>query len=530
MDRKIASPLLSSRRVLSPVLLGIATALTVTAVLYGLRELVTEAHTALFFELGVVIAAVAGGTQAALAAAALSFVAWDFFFLPPVFTFTIQDPRNVLLLLVFLVVALIVGKLAGELKQREEEASLREREVRALYRSSMAVAAETDERQACVFLARHIMESSGAAGCLISAAAAAGSEQVLAQSGVVDGFLTDEGKTLAAKAAASAKSIIQRGADDVGRPPEPAVVTSLILVAEASEVFVPLAAGDRILGVLYAAAPHAQPFQRPQLHLLEAFANHVAAVLERSRLMKKAADLAAVKEKEQLRSVLFSSLSHNLKTPLASLTATVSNLRQQDVAWTAQELRDGLEFIESDVVRLTEHIDKLLDLAQLESGTRTLRREWYEFAEVIASAARAFRKPDDKRIRVEEGSAPGECYVDLVQISQVLRHLLENALDYSPAGSEVGIGYCARPDGLEFWVDDAGPGVPLADRQKVFEKFYRGDAALRMSVRGTGLGLSICREIVHSHGGDILIEDSPLGGARFRVRIPRQGVSGAERV
>jgi K+-sensing histidine kinase KdpD len=202
---------------------------------------------------------------------------------------------------------------------------------------------------------------------------------------------------------------------------------------------------------------------------------------------------------------------------MVSLKASFSSLRHDDVEWTRDELGEGLRQIGEDVHLLTEHIENLLSLAQLESGAARPQRDWVALEEVVELATRLVKEAEYRRIAVSTDDR-FLVRVDQIQVAQVLRHLLENALAYSPGEVRLDVGVCDA--GLRFCVEDGGSGVPPEERQQIFLKLYRGQAATS-SVRGTGLGLSICREIVAAHAGSIAVDGSPsLGGARFTVTIP----------
>ena len=330
-----------------------------TLVLWTVRPYLHKAHFGLVYLLVVATVAASRGTQAALLAAVLSFLAWNYFLIPPFYTFTVADPLDWLLLFTFLAIAALIGHRTGHLQEREAEAIAREKETAALY-------------------------------------------------------------------------------------------------------------------------------------------------------------------KEKLKSVLLSSLSHNLKTPLASLTATLSNLEQEDIEWDKKTLQDHLTFMAEDVNRLTEYIDNLLSLAQLESDNWEPKREGVELTELVSTALRHLPENDYHRIQVEIPETFPFIWVDFVQISQVIRHLVENALTYAPSKSKIKIRATAQENEIEFWIEDQGPGIPISEREQVFHKFYRGEIAIKQGTRGTGLGLAICHEIVQAHQGTIQIQDALPSGARVRVMLPTE--------
>ncbi|MBI2267691.1 MAG: DUF4118 domain-containing protein [Armatimonadetes bacterium] len=244
-----------------------------------------------------------------------------------------------------------------------------------------------------------------------------------------------------------------------------------------------------------------------------------ALYLERQRLMEEAVRLKGAEETERLKSVFFSSLSHNLKTPLASLVATISSLRQNGVSSDPEVVKECLESLKEDSDRLSEYIENLLSFAQLESGSWQPRGEWVELGEIVSVAARRFPERDYRRLHVEIPEDFPMIQVDSVQLAQVVRHLMENALRYSPSETRVVVGAHTQDGAIELFVEDEGPGIPESEKEKIFHRGYSGPRGGEQP-GGTGLGLAICREIVKGHLGAISVEDTEKGGARFRVSLP----------
>ncbi len=513
-----------------------------------------KAHVGLVFLLVVAWAAASEGTRAALVAAVTSFLAWNFFFLPPYFTFVVSDPADWILLLVFLVIALLIGGMTGRVRAREEEAVARSREIGALYASSMAVGRFAAIQDALPAVLEPIMQGTRAVGCAVArtdrradvpstdalarSAAPGGQDgttgvvrggvEVLASIGDVSGLQTDQASRLAGWVTDHVKAV------GLSTPPSergevalwPFCVSYEQVLGEAPlrrDMFLPLTQGDQSYGLLYVALP--TDLESPDVaeeRLMVAFANQAAACLERDRLLEETRNAARQQETERLRTVLFESLSHNLKTPLASLTATLSSLRGDDVQWNVELMSEGLEIMAEDLARLTENIDNLLSLAQLESGHWTPQRDWIEVREIVSVARRQLPTRELPRIVFDGREGEPFIYVDPLQMAQVVRHLLENALTYSPSGSPVALSVeqsAGAPNVVVIRVDDRGPGITADEIDRVFRKFYRGDAAVRTAARGTGLGLAICRSIVEAHGGTIEVGRNDWGGASFVVRI-----------
>lgn len=243
-----------------------------------------------------------------------------------------------------------------------------------------------------------------------------------------------------------------------------------------------------------------------------------AVLLNQLQAASRQAD--ALRESDRLKSAFISSVSHELKTPLASVTATVTGLLEDDMEWDAENIRRELESVDEDLNRLNDSIGSLLDVSRLEANAWLPQKDWYEFGEILGTAISRIPERQRGRIRL---SVPGDLpliHVDFAQWARVLENLMENALTYSgPGQSPVCVGASIGAGELRMWVEDAGPGIASEEKPRVFEKFYRGGAA-EIAPSGTGLGLAISREIVRFHGGQISVEDVQPHGARFVVTLP----------
>lgn len=511
--------------------LGVFIVALTTALLWMLRGRFEPGSLGLFYLLAIACVAAAGGTGPALLAAVLSFLTLDYFFIPPIFSLSMNDPQNWILLFCFLGIGILVGQIASVMRRREEEAEAREKDAAALYKAILALNAQTSLEP----LVRQAMASAGAAGCAILLVDEAGNPSEEIKFGNVAGAVDEAGLRIARWSLEKAKAVglpYPQGRIEGEETLWPVSVPHREALADAgvrTDVFIPLNSRARTFGLMYAAPAASAPFRQPECRLLVAFANTALAFLERRLLLEESAKLAAARENEQLRSVLFSSLSHNLKTPLASLTATLGSLRKEGAQWEESSLRESLGFMSEDVEQLAENISNLLNLAQLESGSWKPNQDWVELMEIVSIALRRFPENEYRRIAVSVPDDLPMLRVDSVQMSQVMSHLVENALSYSPPGSRVEIAATAAAGAVEFYVDDAGPGIPQQEREKVFVKFYRGASAAQRSSRGTGLGLAICREIVQAHGGAITVRDAPSGGARLLVSVPLPRAGGGNK-
>jgi two-component system sensor histidine kinase KdpD len=287
-----------------------------------------------------------------------------------------------------------------------------------------------------------------------------------------------------------------------------------------NDLFIPLQTADRQEGILYVGArSDGRPYSVSEVRPLLAAANQTAAFLERKRLQTAAVQADALREADKLKSTLMSSVSHELKTPIASITATISNLTEGDVEWNVETAGSELASVQEDLDRLTGSINALLDLSRLESAAWEPKQELFDPSDVLWTAISKLPQKQKPRVQVSLPDSLPMIYVDLTQMARAVENLLSNALNYSPQDSPVRMGASAEDESFKIWVEDEGPGIRPDEREKIFEKFYRGASSGR-STSGTGLGLAVTREIVRFHGGRIWVEDVTPHGARFVISLP----------
>jgi len=285
-------------------------------------------------------------------------------------------------------------------------------------------------------------------------------------------------------------------------------------------LYVPLLASGAPVGALGVKPHHPEKLMVPeQLHLLEAFAHQTALAVAADKLLQKQQQTQMQMESEKLRSSLLSSVSHDLRTPLAAITGSISSLLQNGDKLGGSTRRDLLENIHDESERLERLVNNLLEMTKLESGAIRPNKEPNHPAEVIGSAiARLEKKLEGRKIITHVPSDLPLVPMDSLLIEQVLVNLLDNALKYTSRESPIEISAIFDKERLAVEVADRGPGLPAEDLEHLFDKFYRGPQHGRTS--GAGLGLSICKGFVQIHGGTISAENRPGGGALFRFTVP----------
>ena len=510
-------------------ILAVAAVALSTLVFFPGRDTFAKGQWAILYLLVVVVVAGLSGTRPAALAAVLAFFCWNFFFLPPYHTLLVGDIKDWLSLFAFLAAGIVMGVQTGRLREREARAVAREREAASISRLSTylvsEVSTETVEEtllaeavrllaadRAALFLPTGLGRLGLASTAPRDAPLPGPSEQAAAD------WCLDHGQALGLPRPLDES---QEGAGAglvIGEPPE-----SDTLIDRAG-AYVPLRTTSGAYGVLYVDAP-AQVADRPVtfVGLLASLANLMAAFLERQRLQGALTRAEAEREADVLKASLLSSVSHELKTPLAALTATVSNLLESDTQWDEAHTRAELEAIVADVARLNNGVGSLLDLSRLEAGAWEPRRDWYDLDDLIRTALETIPGSARQRVRLRIPSHLRPVSVDFEQWVRLLRNLLENALVYSPPDTGVTVAAADLGDHLELWVEDSGPGVPPEERELVFDKFYRGTRVSGRVPSGTGLGLAIAREIVSAHGGTIGVTAAAAGGARFEISLPMAG-------
>jgi two-component system sensor histidine kinase KdpD len=453
--------------------------------------------------LGVCFAAVRLGRGPSALAACLSVAAFDFFFVPPYLTFAVSDTQYLLTFGVMLLVGFLISTLAVRVRDQAEAARRRELRTQLLYSVSRELAGLLRPEEIARIAGRHVGEAvRGPVALLLP-----GAEGTLAAVSTAGAppIATDARETSVAQWVFEHGQMAGRGTDTL---------------PGAAARYVPVRSGDRTLGVL-ALRPDESllPLSPDQVDLVETLARQAAASLDRARLAAEGEEARVLAERERLRSTLLSSVSHDLRTPLAAITGAASGLLQEP-APEGPERRELAATIYEEAERLNRLVANLLDMTRLESGTAPIKREWHSVEEVVGAALGRFDEAFAGR-RVETAMPADLPLVpmDAVLVEQVLVNLLENALKYTDPGSPLRIE--ARRDDAQIVVEvaDEGPGLPPGDEDRVFEKFYRGVSG----ARGFGLGLAIARAIVTAHGGRIWAESRSPRGTAFRFTLPIEG-------
>lgn len=485
--------------------LGAAVGAVALAVLVGmvLNASLHLHNLSMVFLLAVLICAVRFGLWPAIVASFLSFLAYNFFFIAPIYTFTVAEPQELLSLLVFLVVAVLTGSLAGRVHDQTQAARERARNSELLYDFSRKLSGAAKLDDALWAAAAHLQQAQG--GHIAFLLPKGGELQLVTVWPPMDDFSAGE---MSAARWALAKRLPAGWRTDT--------------LPNLSFQFRPLTTPRGVVGVCgFQPKSPEQPVTPEDERALTAMLEQTAIAIDRSLLVDEAVRTAALEENEKLRTTLLSSLSHDLRTPLSSITGAVTTLRQFGEKMPAAARQDLLASIEEEAARLSRFVANLLDMSKLESGAVKVRRDFLDPAEIVRSAVERCRKvfPD---MRIETSLAAKLPFIrgDAGLLEQVLFNLLDNARKY---GGETGVTLHARQVGKDVLISvtDEGPGIKPADLERVFEKFYRGGRTDGRKA-GTGLGLSICKGLVEAMGGSIEAQSPAVRrrGARLIVRFP----------
>lgn len=485
-----------------------------TALAHGVFPWFELSNLVMTYLLGVVFVALRFGRGPSALASVLAVAAFDFFFVKPYLTFVVADSQYLVTFAVMLVVALTVSSLTARLKQQAVAAQRRERQTAALLGLSRDLANLRGLPRLLAAVIRHVGEAMEGQ-VLLLLPQTGGSLVVTASSPAT---LTPSGAELAV-----AEWCFTHG-QRAGRG------TATLPGAEG--LYLPLPGSTGTVGVLGLKRAASQgPISPEQLHLLEAFAEQTAAAVERAHLAEEAARQRVQVETEQLRNSLLSAVSHDLRTPLATITGAASLLLQSVETPPAAHPQAGLlaeparqellAAIYDEAERLNRLVANLLEMTRLESGRVQVRRDWQPLEEVVGSALHRMEQAlRGRAVRTRLAADLPLVPIDGVLIEQVLINLLDNAAKHTPPATPVSLAVSAAKGELVVTVVDGGPGVPAEEQVRIFERFHRAEGA---QGSGSGLGLAVCKGIVEAHGGRIWARQGSQGGLEIGFTLPITG-------
>jgi two-component system sensor histidine kinase KdpD len=578
----------------------------VTLLIALVHRYVQVANISLLYLFVVLWLATRFGRSPAVLASALAFLAYDFFFIPPLYRFTVDDPAEWVSLFALLATALVLGQLTATVQARAREAIESRERIATLYALAQLIATTTKEQSLLDALVQRVVQVFGTAGveacALMLPDTSDGSARLVVRARAPARTAALQALDLqATEQAARARWVLEHKRDASGR----VTVLDADVLRVVAWRYIPLHSGEHVVGILgiagapaierlhvAAAQEREQPepttpmalmapltqmahsAQRragprthqlalddadPQVALFAAFCDQIALALERAALREQAIHAEALRESDRLKTALLGSVTHDLRTPLASIKAATSSLLEQGTTWSEEDRRELLASIDASADRLSRLVNNLLELSRLEGGVATPHKEWQLIGDVLATVLDRLELTGqtlDHRIAVDLPPDLPLVPLDYEQIEEVFTNLLENAVKYSPAGSVIRLQARVRtrheaeataksrtgsqesqagdqagsqaedaaPRELEVRVSDQGIGIPAHELHAIFDKFYRVQhVRLPWASRppiGTGLGLAISAGVIRAHGGRIWAESQLGKGATFIFTLP----------
>ncbi len=462
--------------------------------------------TVMVYLLGVIAVALCGRRGPAVLASILSASALNFFFIPPLYTLELANPLYWITVAVLAATGMIVSTLVVRVRHQADASRQRELRTVTLYSMSKDLAAVSTITQATELARQHV-------------------GRVLDCDVFV--LLPDTGgRTISQVVATAASATLSPGPQDLAVAQwvlEHAQLAGLgtDTLPATPWLFAPLMASGSCLGVIGLGPHNQRPLAPDQVQLLTTLAALIAGAIERIRLSDQVRQAQVQVEAEKMRSALLSSVSHDLRTPLTGIIGAAGTLIESTDTLSPRVRSDLLQTISDEAERVNRLVGNLLDMTRLESGQVAPSREWLPVEELVGSAVqRCAKRLAGHTVKVNLPDNLPMLHADSVLLEQVLVNLLDNAAKYSPAGSEIEIAAGADATAVTVSVADRGSGVPMDQREYIFDKFVRGQDAAKKP--GVGLGLAICRAIVAAHGGRIWVDDRPGGGSVFRFSLPRE--------
>jgi len=494
---------------LAPIMVAMCTLL-----LFPIRPYVESVNLVLAYMIAIVAVALRNGRGPSMLATGLSALCFNFFFIQPYYTLKLTEEQHLLTLLVSLITGVIIGTQTARLRLQVISARKRERNTSALYAMSRELSANRGKVLLAQIVSQHIAE--------------------LIESDVFIWLPDDKGElqTVVAETESDQRSIDPVREESVARwtfTHRQIAGLGTDTLPSAKALYLPLIGSSGVVGVL-GLMPHNEQmdaYNTETVELLEAFATIAASALERAQGAELVEKTMIEAESEKLRNILLSSVSHDLRTPLAAITGAASTLLIESGKISEEYRKELLRSIHEEGARLARMVTNLLDVSSLESGSVKLNKELYFIEELIGSALmRVEAKLSNHKVLTNIEHGLPLLRMDGLLIEQVLINLLENAAEYTPGGTTVTISAVIDKPDVHVIVSDNGPGIPAGEEERIFDKFYIGHNGDQTS---GGLGLAICRGIIRAHGGKIWAQNAPEGGAMFTFTLPIKNIEPEDR-
>ncbi len=490
----------------SRYLLGLALVLSASLLCSLIAPYISPTNLIVIYLLSTVVAAVFLGRGPAILTSILSVVAFDYFFVPPRLTLAVSDTEYILTFFGLLAVSLVISYLTTQVSDQAKAAHQREAQTAALYELGHDLTAAVGLEAVAQTIIDHIGQTYSREVAIF-----------LPEKDELKLYRASQGLVIAENELAVATWAFQHG-QQAGRGTD--------TLPDASMYYLPLKTVRGVIGILGIKPMDTSVYLRPeQRKILEAFANQVALAIEGARLVEQAHQTELFAATEKLQTALLNSISHDLRTPLVSITGALSSMEESGPALDEEATHSLIETAREEAERLNRLVGNLLDITRLEAGAIQLHREACDVQELIGSALEQVGSPlKDRQVNVDVPANIPTVSLDFVLFSRVLVNVVDNALKYSPPEQPIDIRVRQTQQGLEITIADRGEGIPDEDLERIFDKFYRVQRPDNVS--GTGLGLSICKGIVEAHNGTIRAENRQGGGAIIIITVPIEGTAG----
>jgi two-component system sensor histidine kinase KdpD len=455
---------------------------------------------AMVYLLGIMLTASRLDRGPTMLATLLSIAGFNFLFIPPLYTFTVEDVRYFVTFAVMFAVAFVISRLTWRVREQADRARQRELRTAALYYLSRELAHVEGRERLSAIAIRHLSEVFSCQAVIL----------------VPD----DQGALMPPSTGRHTFALDhkERGIAQWAFEHRQRAGLGTNTLPGAKALYLPLIAAAKTIGVVGLLPGLAtEPFTPEQIHALESFSNQTAMALERAFLAEETQRALLKIETEALRNTLLSSVSHDLRTPLAAITGAGTTLLQSEKLLDAENRKELVQTIVEESEHLNRIIRNVLDMTRLESGGIKINREWQSLEEIVGSVTN--RMSGQFQEHLLHICLPADLPLipcDELLIEQVLRNLLENALKYTPQGTDINLSATVEEQEVLVSVADRGPGIPAEEKDHIFEKFVRG----RHVGGGAGLGLAICQGVVAAHGGRIWLDNLPEGGCVFTFTLP----------
>ncbi len=468
-------------------------------------------NVSMLYLLVVTMSALLLGRGAAIYCSFLSFLTFDWFFTEPKQQLSVASFSEWLALCMFLMTATVIGQLTALLRKRMEEAQQSRRETAALAEASWAVASDIDRDR----VLRKLMET-------ITRVSAAEAVSMCLQPNDHDAQIWIHSNAPVNQTEVSSEALVHamvRG-QTIGWDNSPHWKKAFGDLKKCEIIYLPITLNNETFGVICLRLTGGAILSPNDKNIINSVINHAAVVLHRDKLLQIQAKAKALAEVDRLKTALLSMVSHDFRSPLTSIKASVGSMMQEHSKVDRETQMQLLHAVDQEADRLNKMVGNILDLSRLEANAWAPKKELTPVTELVGSVLDSFGETENKRIKLDIADRDKEFWLDSVQMTQVLRNLIENALKYSE--KDVTVKFYNGGQSLNIDVLDNGPGLPKGEEQEIFKPFHRSAALQESSTPGMGVGLAVCKGLIEAHKGTLTASNQSGGGAVFHISLPQE--------